>query len=125
MGVRGEGLFGSSFSASAGDEVGRRACEALCGRTGVTPSHLWGTVQAGEGLHHHTCGALCRQERDRGLTSSWETGRNNLCYKWSQPDLVQEFGNHLDFCPFIKIAKKKCFDCNHSYIHLQIKKSSN
>ena len=47
MGVRGEGLFGSSFSVSAGDEVGRHACGALCGRTGVTPSHLWGTVQAG------------------------------------------------------------------------------
>ena len=106
MGVRGEGLFGSSVSVSAGEELSRRACGALCredrsytiipvghcaGRRGVTPSHLWGTVQAGEGLHYHTCGALCRQERHRGLTSSWETGRNNLCYKWSQPGLVQEF----------------------------------
>ena len=83
MGVRGEGLFGSSVSVSAGEELSRRACGALCredrsytitpvghcaGRTGVTPSYLWGTVQAGEGLHHHTCGALCRQERGYTIT---------------------------------------------------------
>ena len=62
MGVRGEGLFGSSVSVSAGEELSRRACGALCqedrsytitpvghcaGRRGVTLSHLWGTVQAG------------------------------------------------------------------------------
>lgn len=62
MGVRGEGLFGSSVSVSAGEELSRRA--------------LWG----------HSA----RREHCPGLTSSWERGRNNVCYKWSQPGLVQE-----------------------------------
>ena len=56
-------LFGSSVSASAGEEESRCA--------------LWGHC--------------AQREHCPGLTSSWERGRNNVRYKWSQPGLVQEF----------------------------------
>ena len=56
-----------------GHRAGRRGvtphtCGALCRQERGYTSHLWDTVQAGEGLHRHTCGALCREERGYTVT---------------------------------------------------------